>query len=519
VLGLHAEVVDTLQEWVEDVTGLGGRKACGSRVVVVSRAPGFGMDLVVERLFADLVDRFDGDGFWEPSLTGLAGRVGDPEGWPGFVWLGVTASPSGSSRIGLADQLSELSQVLGVRREGWRRVGFDTQSTVAGAVSLAAALIAGATGAGVVGGVAVGGVLTVLSQAVGVGSWAVDVVSRARFNRESVLANVAESQDVVVRGVRRLVEATSEAGLPVVIVADDAHVEDPLIDALITAVVTGPSQRVLLVVTGDRDGDQPGIGGDLGQRLRSPLLVAPLAPELIVNDPAPDVDRMVVVSELERLVPPIPPVEIPGLASEVADLAGLARWVERRTGDLDTDRALLGDLTRDQLNVGDLSAAGARIWQIATALGLVSQAVDELGWDPHGIDDLVTDGRLTRLADGVWHTHRTGPVRADPPVWAALPGALDRVDPASFEARQLARLSITGVDRHYLERSNQTSERVFTVAATAADLDDYHTAVTLGQGATKIRQGGRARQAWLAGIEQWRTQLATTTPEDSSFLD
>ena len=91
---------------------------------------------------------------------------------------------------------------------------------------------------------------------------------------------------------------------------------------------------------------------------------------------------------------------------------------------------------------------------------------------------------------------------------------MGRVDPASYEARQLARLIVIGVPHRFLARSNDASQGVFAVAAAAAEVDDYQTAVVLGHGATRIRQGGRASQAWLAAIEYWRTQLGTDTPPD-----
>ena len=373
MLEVHAEVVESLREWLEDVAGLGGVPARGSRVVVVAHDPGFGMDVVLRGLFADLADRYDPDGFWQPELTGpgLAATVADPDGWPGFVWLGVSASTSGAGLRDLAEQLSGLGDVLAIEREGWRRAGFDTQSTVAGAASLAAGLLAAAVGDPRLGAAVGVGVFSALSQAVGVGSWAVDLRARARFNRESVLANVADSHDVVTQAVRRLVEVTNDAGLPVVIVADNAHIPDPLIDALVGAMATAPQGQTLLVVTGDRDPDQPGIAGELGQRLRSPGLVAPLNPERIMADPAPPVDRRLIAAQLEHLDGRLGPDEIAGLVGEVTDLGVLARWATQRSGDPATDRVLLARLAASDMQTGGWGPAGVQVWQMAEHLGLV----------------------------------------------------------------------------------------------------------------------------------------------------
>lgn len=512
MLNIHGGTVETLREWFEDVAGLGGQLPCGSRVVTLARDPGFGMDSVLSSLFRELSDRYDPAGFWNPSLSSknLVPVIASDTALPGFLWLGAKAGPAGSVNAELARQLDSLARVF-VRAESESGVNepiTHAREAITAAIGPAANLLVKSVGAASLG-------AANRSQDEG-HSWSTDIVGRARRSRESLAANIFESQDLIVRAMRRIAALSLQAQIPIVLAIDDADLADWVVAGIISA-LANVDGRVLVLVTGDSFPNGSTIAGDLGHWLSVPGDVAPKRLNVVHREEVPSVKQESIAAELAQHLQDLSPSQLMALAANVSDLGHFSRLID--------GGALVGkgyDQIRDLIAVrgpdlSGFSEPALAVRRVAGALdGVVSAAVlSQLGVPLVGVEELNKLGYLLPVSQGLWQSERTlfDGIGSTKRVWEAVAEAIlgDDVFLASFEARQLARLVVSGVRQGLLLPDDALSERIFAFASAAANVSDYLDAYALGHGAIQVQKSPLQKQSWLAAIAYWETQLGASS--------
>ncbi len=512
MLDIHGGTVETLCEWFEDVAGLGGQISCGSRVVSLARDPGFGMDHVLATLFDRLATVYDPEGFWNPTLStrNLVPSVANDGVMPGFLWLGAKAGPAGSVNAELARQLDSLARIF-IRVESDRDEADGsarTRQAITTAIGPAANLLVKSVGAASLGSIK-------RSNTEGA-SWSTDIVGRARRSRESLTANIFESQDLVVRAMHRIAALSLQAQIPIVLVIDDADLADWVVAGIISA-LANVDGRVLVLVTGDNFPDGSTIAGDLGHWLSVPGDVAPKRLNVVHSEDVASVSEDLISAELVRLFPNLSPAQRVDLAANVSDLGHLAQLVCDDSFQGKSFEEIRSLLAIPEMDLSGFSEPALEVRRVAGALGgVVSAAVlSRLSVPLVGVDELNKLGYLLPVSQGLWQSDRRlfEGLGSSKRVWEAVADAVlgDDVFLASFEARQLARLVVSGFRQGLLLPDDDLSDRIFAFASAAANVDDYLDAYALGHGAIQVRKTPSHKQGWLAAIAYWETQLGASS--------